>query len=123
MFPQGLMVTQGQKEIELLRLGACPSLVAVAIGGGGGKALYGGGGSGYVNYIEIQPGGEAFVKMRAYAGSGGEDSYALLVGEEGDDSELVRGRAGMDSDDGGSENGGAGENCNEMSFIELTKTI
>ena len=85
-----------------------------------GKALYGGGGSGYVNYIEIQPGGEAFVKMRAYAGSGGEDSYALLVGEEGDDSELVRGRAGMDSDDGGSENGGAGENCNEMSLIELT---
>ena len=38
MFPNGILVTgEGEKEIELLRLGACPATMAVAIGGGGGK--------------------------------------------------------------------------------------
>ena len=35
MFPQGVIVTEGEKDIELLTLGTCPSPVAIAIGGGG----------------------------------------------------------------------------------------
>ena len=97
-------------------LGACPPVVAVAIGGGGGKAYYGGGGSGYVNYTEMQP-SETLVKMRAHAGSGGEDSYVvLLAGGEEDGSEVVRGRAGLDSDGGGSEDGGAGEISSQVTL-------
>ena len=35
MFPMGVKMTEGEKDVELLRLGACPSPVAIAIGGGG----------------------------------------------------------------------------------------
>ena len=41
-------------------------------------------------------------------GSGGADSYVVIVGE-GYENELVRGGAGLDSDGGGSEDGGAGD--------------
>ena len=43
------MTTEGERDIELLRLGLCPSPVMIAIGGGG-TSSSGGGGSGYVNY-------------------------------------------------------------------------
>ena len=59
-----------------------------------------------MNYTEIPP-TEAFVKLRGKVGSGGEDSYAVLLNGEYE-SELVRGMAGTDSDGGGSEDGGAG---------------
>ena len=62
-YPQGINMTEGEKDIELLRLGACPSPVAIAIGGGG-TSSSGGGGSGFVNYtMDLKA--ESYLKMQA----------------------------------------------------------
>ena len=66
----------GETAFELLRLGVCPTPVAVAIGGGGatgGGGTLGGGGSGYVSYSVLPP--TPYVKLLASAGGPGEDSF------------------------------------------------
>ena len=66
MFPDGIVVTGEDKNIELLNLGNCPSPVAVAIGDGG-ASFNGGAGSGYVEYTTDLP-QNAYIKMTAHPG-------------------------------------------------------
>ena len=42
----------GVRNVDLLQIGACPPPVAVAVGGGG-RSVYGGGGSGYVSHCVL----------------------------------------------------------------------
>ena len=110
MFPQGILVTAnkvvtGDQDIQLLTLGACPSPVGIAIGGGGYGNL-GGGGSGYVEYTTNWP-REAYIKLAVHPGSQNpgsqsEDSY---VRDLADNRDIVRGGRGQDAEG----NGGAGE--------------
>ena len=66
MFPNGMVVTGEDKNIELLNLGDCPSPVAVAIGDGG-ASFNGGAGSGGVNHTTNFP-QKAYIKMIAHPG-------------------------------------------------------
>ena len=108
MLPQGALITDGGKNIELLTLGVCPQTVAIAIGGGGYGDLgvgggRGGGGSGYVEYtLGWQK--QGYVKMQAYSGCEREDSY---VKDIADNSLIVRGGRGLN---GNGADGGAGDN-------------
>ena len=97
MYPNGLLVKDQEREVELLALGACSPPVAVAIGGGGYQLSdLGGGGSGYVDYTtDFANGG--YVKMVAHPSYGygsEEDSYVI---DKTDDIEIVRGRIGLSS--------------------------
>ena len=95
--------------VELHRLGECPTPVAVAIGGGG-RGASGGGGSGYESHTaELPPG--AYVKMIAFAGGPGQDSY---VRDVDGDSFIVRGERGGDGEGwngGAGHSGGGGNGC------------
>ena len=78
----GVLLTNedGETQFELLRLGVCPTPVAVAIGGGGatgGGGTLGGGGSGYVSYSVLPP--TPYVKLLAFAGGPGEDSFLKFL--------------------------------------------
>ena len=96
--------------VELNRLGECPTPVAVAIGGGG-KCTTGGGGSGYVSHtVELPP--TAYVKMIAFSGGPGQDSYIKVLDN---DSFILRGEKGGD---GGKWNGGAGWQFNRIFWPE-----
>ena len=94
MYPQGILVTtEEERDIELLTLGACPSPVAITIGGGG-DAFSGGGGSGYVTYTTNLP-QKAYLKMEVHPGSARRDSY---VREFADSRDIVRGVRGQDAE-------------------------
>ena len=106
MYPQGILVTEEEeRDIELLTLGACPSPVAITIGGGG-DAFSGGGGSGYVTYTTNLP-QKAYLKMAVHPGSASEDSY---VRDIADNREIVRGGRGQNGEvyDGGAGYSGGG---------------
>ena len=92
MLPQGILVTteEGERDIELLTLGACPSPVAIAIGGGG-EGNLGGGGSGFVEYSTNWP-QKAYLKVSVHPGSYSEDSF---VSEIADSTDIVRGERGQ----------------------------
>ena len=101
---QGVKATEGEKNIDLLRLGACPSPVAVAIGGGG-EGGDGGGGSGYVSYSSDLP-FAAYVKLLAFAGGPAADSF---LKDRESDAFIVTGEKGGEGDlEPGSRDGGAG---------------
>ena len=64
-----------EKNIALIRLGECPSPIAVVIGGGGKGDVggSGGGGSGYVSHgvLDLPP--AAYINLLVLAGTGGYD--------------------------------------------------
>ena len=105
---QGVMIKEGEKNIDLLRLGVCPSPVAVAIGGGG-IGYNGGGGSGYVSHSVLPP--ASYIKLLAFAGGPGEDSYLkevdsntnILSAEKGEDAQYY-----PEHDGGAGYSGGGG---------------
>ena len=112
MLPQGVLVTEGERNISLslLILGVCPSPVAIAIGGGSDGYL-GGGGSGYVDY-SVNWHKQGYTKLQAYPGSDNEDSYIRDITENMD---VVRGGRGLifggyDGGAGYSGGGGYGNN-------------
>ena len=105
MHPNGTLVTEEEKDIGVLTLGTCSSrFVAIAIGGGG-KANYGGGGSGYVNYTTNLP-QKSYIKMTVHPGNSGEDSFVRDLATNKD---IVRGERGQDGGGDGDYYGGAGE--------------
>ena len=67
-------------QIDLLRLGSCPTPVLVAVGGGGSYGK-GGGGSGYIDYIAVSDSNapnlglnQSFVQFTITVGSAGEET-------------------------------------------------
>lgn len=98
MFPQGILVTGLEKNVELLTLGTCPFSVAVAIGGGG-RGYLGGGGSGYLNHT-INLFDESYVKMVAHPGGRREDSYVKYVADNRDIGELPFMTSGQEGREG-----------------------
>ena len=71
----GLLVTDN-KDIAVLRIGSCPNLLLVAVGGGGsGRGGYGAGsGSGYIEYLELVAYQSAYTLYEARPGGSGSPS-------------------------------------------------
>ena len=98
-YPEGILVTGEDKNIELLTLGTCPSPVAIAIGGGGNSARDtrgGGGGSGYVNYTSNFP-LNTYIKMAVHPGGLSDDSYVRDLADNTYIIRAERGRIGKGS--------------------------
>ena len=69
-----------RKNVTLIRLGECPSPIAVVIGGGGSGDIggTGGGGSGYISHgvLDLPP--SAYINLVVLAGTGGYDGCPYL---------------------------------------------
>ena len=102
LMERGVLVTEGEKSIDLLRLGECPSPVAVAVGGGGSGA-FGGGGSGFVGHSALPH--ASYMRLMASAGGPAADSYLKDA-----DATILTGGKGEDAGDSGDYDGGAGMN-------------
>ena len=107
--PSSLMLTvPGVTEVAMLRIGACPEAVVVAIGGGGSSGG-GGAGSGYIDSLQFSD-YLPYAQFETKVGVGGQDSYVRFLSNGTD---MVKAEAGLnsgtyDGTDGYSGGGGVG---------------